>query len=520
MKNRKTARHYLLYSLLIHVALLIGVWRLVPERVQLERVQFGQELSIYHVHRPEEEPPKPEFKPPAPVEPEPSIVKPPAPPKPIPGLNTEWRDEEVSTTVRAREDSVGRRTDISSHHIISEETPRATRVNLRPERVAPPPRHTTARVEPRGETNPIALNSEGSTLNNAASPSVGAPNVYYAGTRGDVFRTSGMGNSWGGGGGSGGGSATGSANVGGVYVTMMKEIAREFAAAATAKKVDVVFILDETGSMSDNIRGIRAYVAFLFDALARDGHDATFSLVTFSDKVRTAFHLHPTDALGTFKNWLFQIRVEGGGDLTEAGLDALMAAVTQRPFRRGAQRLFLFASDAAFHDADYDGRSAYSLDEVIETLQQQNIRVDVIGLDYLPVKQLALATGGTWRAIPGKGYLEYVPPMTLTEKMLSQLGTLGAAKGNLDDRITVYVNNPPRPKRLTLTWKVLNPLGERCYGPMTAHWDIPDDGTTAIELTPTLDSAAFATLPGVYTVIYRLENEQGHRSILRRTFIF
>ena len=143
--------------------------------------------------------------------------------------------------------------------------------------------------------------------------------------------------------------------------------------------------------MVDNIRGIRAYVDFLFEAMDREGRDATFGLVTFTDKTKTYGR---TDDLGTFKNWLFKIGVDGGGDIAEAGLDGLMAAVKETQFRKGAQRLIVLASDGAFHDADYDGKSAYSLDEVIETLQKEQVRVDVIGIDYLPIQQIALATGG------------------------------------------------------------------------------------------------------------------------------
>ena len=78
----------------------------------------------------------------------------------------------------------------------------------------------------------------------------------------------------------------------------------------------------------------------------------------------------------------------------EAGLDALMAAVHKTKFRNGAQRFILLASDAAFHDADYDGKSAYSLDQVIDALQNQQIRVDVIGLDYLPIRQIGFSATG------------------------------------------------------------------------------------------------------------------------------
>ena len=301
---------------------------------------------------------------------------------------------------------------------------------------------------------PIALDANDAL--NGSSPTVNAPKIHYGSRRGDALQATGVGNSW------GGGSTTTGGSVGGVFVSMMKDIARTLAEATTTQKVDVVFVLDETESMRDNIRGIRAYVDFLFEAFEREERDATFGLVAFTDKTRK---FGQTDDLGTFKNWLFSIGVEGGGDIAEAGLDALMTAATEIKFRKGAQRFMLLASDAAFHDADYDGRSAYSLDQVIEVLQNEQIRVDVIGLDYLPIRQIALATGGTWRAIPGRGYLEYIPTLTLTVKLFSKLGTLKLESERIDDKITVYINNPPRPKRLALTWKVLNPLGERVYGP-------------------------------------------------------
>ena len=341
------------------------------------------------------------------------------------------------------------------------------------------------------------------------SPSANAPNVQYIGRRGDALRATSMSNNWGGSGRSGGTKTTGS------YIKMMKAIADELINANTSDMVDLILLIDETASMVDNIRGIRAYFDLIFDACERNKIDVNYGLVTFSDRTKT-FGL--TDDFGTFNNRLFKIDVDHGGDLSEAGLDALMDAVNKFKFRKKAQRHFIYASDAAFHDADYDGKSHYSLDEVISTLQKNAIRVDVIGLDYLPIKQIALATEGTWRAIPGKGYLEYVPTITQTVKMLSKLGTLSIdGTTHVSDTISVHINNPPRPKHLTLTWKVLNPLGERCYGPFTQKTEIPDDNSTIVRLNPKLDQSDFQTIPGTYTVIYKLENDRGHKSILRRT---
>ena len=524
MLKRKTTSPYLIYSLIIHVTLLLVMWWVAPQEVPVLPFYDEIAVSITHVERPPFPIEQPTF-----VEPAAPVVvqkkKPKPPPKPKAGLSATWQLEtrdvsEVSKPETRRQENASQARQIGDG--LSQLTPvvgkpadyapesRLAVKSLDQPTVALPSTPETDYVAPQGETNPVSLDTDDALLD-GTSPTVGAPKIHYGSERGDALRATGMGNSWGGGG------SSGSANVGGAFVYMMKDIARELAEASETKKVDVVFVLDETASMTDNIRGIRAYVDFLFEAFEREGRDATFGLVTFTDETRKYGR---TDDLGTFKNWLFKIGVDGGGDITEAGLDGLMTAVTETKFRKGAQRFILLASDGAFHDADYDGKSAYSLDQVIETLQNAQVRVDVIGIDYLPIRQIALATGGTWRAIPGRGYLEYVPPLTLTVKLFSKLGTLNLENRQMDDKITVYINNPPRPKQLTLTWKVLNPLGERCYGPFTEKKIIPDDGSTEVEMRPALDNEIFQTIPGIYTIIYRLENEQGHQGILRRTLTF
>lgn len=522
MIYKKNKLRYLLLSILIHIVLMLGLFWFSPAQETQSKYHPKIDLDLVMLPRPVvvKPPVKPDIPTPdtnkVPIIDEVEVS--PIPPKPSVDLNTDFLSVEQeqnyapSDRMHKQEYEIIEGTDTDSNSILRNSNNTinpyisAKSVKLDRELFTISSKSKSTHTKPIDETDIIDLETEKGL--NDVSLNAGTPNIHYGSRRGDALRSSGMSNSW------GGGSTSGSNNVGGIYVKMMTDIAMQLAAATTSDKVDVVFVLDETASMVDNIRGIRAYFGYIFDALARDGRDATFGLVTFTDKVKT---YGSTDDLGKFKNWLFKIDVDKGGDISEAGLDALMAAVDKIKFRRNAQRFFIFASDAAFHDADYDGRSVYSLDETIATLQKEQIRVDVIGLDYLPVKQIALGTGGTWRAIPGKGFMEYIPPITLTEKMLSKLGTLSKDGGSVGDTITVHINNPPRPKQLVLTWKVLNPLGERCYGPFTEERNISDDTSSYIVMTPELDSSSFLAIPGIYTVIYHLENDQGHKSILRRT---
>ncbi|MBC8236279.1 VWA domain-containing protein [bacterium] len=297
---------------------------------------------------------------------------------------------------------------------------------------------------------------------------------------------------------------------------LMNDIAIGISASSNIRIIDIVFLLDATGSMVDNVRGIRAYIDTFLERLRRNKFDVALGLVAFSDGRTRPKTLGVTTDFGKFKNWMHQIDFTGGGDLTEAGLEAVMVAINEIDYRRRAQKVFIMVSDGPFHDADYDGRSLFSLDQVIAKLKSNNVQVEVVGLDYLPVKQLAWATGGQWRLIPGQGYLENIS-MPQPNKIYSQLGILESDSNSLKDEITVpIVRNPPA--WVKLSWKVLNPHGEKFLGEFVDKRKIPlDNPPDKIRFPLDIDLSKVRGLPGTYTFIYRLEDSSGKRSILRRS---
>ena len=435
-------------------------------------------------------------------------------PKPKPALTTDWLT--VDSLKTNQREAIESKTDSppASDSVGSVAQPQLSS-KVRPDSKALTmtavdlPREGSEREEPLAAYQDINMNEGGGNLSES-SPEIGVTKLRVGRRRGEALAGMPIGNS--------GGSIPSGTSREDNYIQMMTELARNLTDAATLQEVDLVFIIDKTGSMEDNVRGIRAYIDLFFEHFTRSGHDAAFGLVTFADVTEKKPKVQGvTTDHGKFKNWLYKIKFEGGGDLAESGLDALMVALHKIKFRRNTQRFFVLASDGAFHDADYDGRSEYSQDGVIETLQRQGVRVDVIGLNFLPIKQLAWATGGTWRAIPGRGYLEHIPA-TLTAKMLSELGVLGFDDNGLEaDELVVYLRRDPRPTWIEVTWKVLNPLGERCYGPFTQHLDIPNDSSEVMRFAPAIDVNQFRAAAGTYTIIYRIENNLRHRSILRRT---
>ena len=512
MLRRRNSRPALICSLIIHLIVAAIMMHLQIRQRQLPSFDDSVLVDITHFRRPVVVPPKPvEPPPPEPVE----VVPEPSTPKPKPASATNWLT--VDTLETNQRTAIGAKIDspptldsavpVSQPQLSAKARPDSkalimTAVDL--------PREASEKGMPLAADQDINVAKGGSHLSES-SPEIGVTKLRVGRRRGETLDGMPIGNS-------GGGIPSGTSGEDN-YIQMMTELARNLTDAATVQEVDLVFIIDKTGSMEDNVRGIRAYIDLFFEHFTRSGHNAAFGLVTFADTMTKKPKVQGvTTDHGKFKNWLYKIKFEGGGDLAESGLDALMAALHKIKFRGNAQRFFVLASDGAFHDADYDGRSEYSQDEVIETLQRQDVRVDVIGLNFLPIKQIAWATGGTWRAIPGRGYLEHIP-RTLTAKMLSELGVLDFNKDGLEtDEVVIYLRRDPRPTWLEVTWKVLNPLGERCYGPFSQRLDIPNDGSEIVRFTPTIDVNQFRSAAGTYTIIYHLENNLGHRSILRRTF--
>ena len=315
------------------------------------------------------------------------------------------------------------------------------------------------------------------------------------------------------GGGYGGGNTSLIGTSNGVYRSLMTRLAKGIVAASSKDDVDIVFIVDTTQSMEDNIRGVRAYVDEFVDVLTWERRRPQFGLVTFRDVVRERPKVRGmTEKSGDLRNWMHRAEFAGGGDIAESGLDAVMAAVEQLRFRKNAHKRFILMSDGPFHDRDYDGQSKYTLDEVIHTLQAQGVTVDSVALDHLPMQQLAWGTGGRWIPIPGKGYLEQIA-LPLPVRSNAALGVLSTSEQHAQDELYVFADPNQDCEWAELRWRVLNPRGEKVRGEFVERAEYRD---FRITFQPVFDPLWFQAQPGYYTLIYRVTDNVGRSSVLRR----
>ena len=156
--------------------------------------------------------------------------------------------------------------------------------------------------------------------------------------------------------------------------------------------------------------------------------------------------------------------------------------------------------------------SRYTLDRIIDRLNKEGVTVDVVGVNYLPVRQLAWGTGGQWKHIPGGNPLMDIPQPISSMLQSSLARSLPPVP--VEDKVTIEFNNGI-PDWVDLSYKMLDPLGIKRLGTLT--YRIDTKGERKVEFSPKIDFSAFEDQPGTYTLKYRIRDSMGNRDILRRT---
>jgi hypothetical protein len=214
----------------------------------------------------------------------------------------------------------------------------------------------------------------------------------------------------------------------------------------TNRPMDIVFILDNTGSMSGAITGSKDSIIAFASSLEAGGADARFGLVTFGD---SATHPTPSGSIaaeGGFDDGNYYPRpvkdfgnavalqsvlsaetyAEGGSDLPENPLDAIMYAYNHFTWRSAAQKIFVVITDINAHqniltDTSTDNKCTTSGEAVVSSLIGRAViyavspNFTISQSPYLDVRRLADGlgegravslsnTGGKWIQFQSLGF--------------------------------------------------------------------------------------------------------------------
>jgi hypothetical protein len=166
--------------------------------------------------------------------------------------------------------------------------------------------------------------------------------------------------------------------------------------------LDLLFLLDATGSMGDEIDKLKTSMADIADQIARlpEQPDVRYGLVIYRDRgdrfVTRSYDF--TRNLGEFQHTLAAVRADGGGDTPESLNEALAAALQKMSWRdEDAVRLILLVGDAPPH-LDYG--EYYTYDVAMIDAVARGIKIFPVGASNLDetgeyvFRQLAQFTGG------------------------------------------------------------------------------------------------------------------------------
>ena len=173
-----------------------------------------------------------------------------------------------------------------------------------------------------------------------------------------------------------------------------------------APRLDVVFAVDATGSMGDEIDVVKREVWNIANSLmkGKPAPDIRFGLVFYQDRGDT-FLVQKTDLtrnVDDIHDKLMAVRADGGGDWREHVGRGLHEAVNlEWDDSEGVTRLIYLVGDAPGHDDYNDG---YDIESALRNARSKGIRINTIGCSGLDsgkseFEHIAQATGGTYNAL-------------------------------------------------------------------------------------------------------------------------
>ena len=172
------------------------------------------------------------------------------------------------------------------------------------------------------------------------------------------------------------------------------------ASVAQRPRLDLVFLIDATGSMGDEIAKLKASMRAMSQQISQlpGQPDICYGLVAYRDRgdaFLTRTHDF-TDDLGAFQNVLARVQAGGGGDKPEALNEALHETVHGLSWRTDAARMVVLVADAAPH-LDYGGPQ-YDVD--MQAALAKGIKLFAVGASGLEpegeyiYRQIAQYTAG------------------------------------------------------------------------------------------------------------------------------
>ena len=184
------------------------------------------------------------------------------------------------------------------------------------------------------------------------------------------------------------------------FAQALRKIGDHIVATRERDKVNVVFVIDTSASMRDNIQQVAAHLYSMIEAYDEVNLEyfigmAEFSVRAYGQEVHKRALMPDVE---TVRQEMSSVRLSGD----EHALNALLETLDFMEFHGDADKhLVLVTDEAATMDSNSPGRIEEMRAKVIENCNRVDIHVNVLGHTEEYQQMLATDTGGLWQEIPG-----------------------------------------------------------------------------------------------------------------------
>ena len=184
------------------------------------------------------------------------------------------------------------------------------------------------------------------------------------------------------------------------FAEALRRIAEHIIATRTRDQVDIVFVLDTSASMRDNIQQVADNLFSMTDLFDEINIEYFLGMIEFSvrQKGQELKQRPLVPDVGMLQYQMRKILLSGN----EHALDAMMDTFNSMEFRSEADKFIVLVTD---EPATTQLGMDFDLDEmrqkVIDTCQLYELHVNVLGHTEKYQTRLAEETGGLWQEIPG-----------------------------------------------------------------------------------------------------------------------
>jgi hypothetical protein len=195
---------------------------------------------------------------------------------------------------------------------------------------------------------------------------------------------------------------------GGIFETALYWIARNLISKNKTGKEDIVFIIDASGSMEENIAAVARYISKMIEVFKESKLDYTIGVIKYNRILKTndvKIYEQTKDA-SEIRSILRAIKCDGD----ERTLDAIETGINQVKYRNSVDKTFILVTDESFtpRTATRQNRPEITLRQmlvedfqaIMQMCKDKNIKVSILGVNDEMQKTLTKETEGLWFQIP------------------------------------------------------------------------------------------------------------------------